>query len=185
MVSVERKGLRRGWSVFHCELLNGDDHVYTHQQLDTPALRLHAHCPVRFCITGGHSHKRRVSCTSRCIALALSALLRPAAPRHDVTGSIRRKGAAVATVGGAGAAENAMMRRLQLRKQSPRTSPRPRRSPRSRQSLKRNLLKNRLENSRIRSNAPPPALAITCLTSCCARSARTATRPPRLSLALR
>ena len=26
-----------------------------HQQLDTPTVRLHAHCPLRFCITGGHS----------------------------------------------------------------------------------------------------------------------------------
>ena len=45
----------------------------------------HIDCPV--CDSAspvGTRHKRRVSCTSRCIALAVSAYLRPAAPRHDV-----------------------------------------------------------------------------------------------------
>ena len=52
--------------------------LHTHQQLDTPALRLHAHCPVRFCITGGHSSQE--TCCMHQSLHTTSSVWRPLPP---------------------------------------------------------------------------------------------------------
>lgn len=66
----------------------------THQQLDTPTVGSQAHCPVRLCITGGHS-SQEVACTSRCIAPALSLWREGGLPGYISVGPSRRFGTLV------------------------------------------------------------------------------------------
>ena len=50
------------------------------QQLDTPTDRLHAHCPVRFCITGGHSSQETCFMHQSLHSTSCLSLLTPRGP---------------------------------------------------------------------------------------------------------